>query len=85
MIGGNAPSAYLTQLQTHEAVQLNDAGMNAILLTHCIDPTQLRQDDFEGFVAARKRSLLTKIEAVMGKTIVISDEAVPEDETDEED
>jgi len=35
--------------------------------------------------AARKRSLLTKIETVMGKTIVISDEAVPEDEADEED
>ena len=85
MIGGNAPSSYLNQLQTHKAVQLDDAGMNAILLTHCIDSLPLRQDNFDEFVAARKRSLLTKIETVMGKTIVISDEAVPEDETDEED
>lgn len=85
MIGGNAPSAYLNQLQTHKTVQLNDADMDAILLTHCIDPTRLRQDDFEGFVAARKRSLLIKIEAVMGKAIVMSEEAVPEDAADEED
>jgi hypothetical protein len=42
--------------------------MDGILLTHCIDPASLRQNDFEKFVAARKRSLLTKIEAVMGKS-----------------
>ncbi|MBD3886218.1 DUF262 domain-containing protein [Phormidium tenue FACHB-886] len=84
MIGGQAPSGYLNQLQTHKTVQLDNAGMDTILLTHSIDPTLLRQDDFEGFVAARKRSLLTKIEAAMGKTIVITDEAVPEDEIDED-
>lgn len=85
MIGGQAPSAYLNQLQTHKAVQLDDTGMDAILLTHCIDPSTLRQDNFEEFIIARKRSLLTKIEAVMGKAIVLSDEAVPEDEADEDD
>lgn len=84
MIGGQAPSAYLNQLQTHKAVQLDDTGMDAILLTHCIDPSTLRQDNFEEFIIARKRSLLTKIEAVMGKAIVLSDEAVPEDEADED-
>jgi len=85
MIGGQSPSAYLNQLQTHNAVQLDDAGMDNILLTHSIDPTMLRQDDFEGFVAARKRSLLIKIEATMGKAIVLSDETVPEDDADEDD
>jgi len=85
MIGGNAPSTYLNQLQTHKAVQLDNAGMDTILLSHCIDSLTLRQDNFNEFIAARKRSLLTKIETVMGKTIVISDEAVPEDEADEED
>ncbi|MDX2228810.1 MAG: hypothetical protein NW220_04190 [Leptolyngbyaceae cyanobacterium bins.349] len=84
MIGGKAPSDYLQQLQNHQHVQLNDAGMDAILLTHCLDPTTLRQNDFEGFVSARKRSLLTKIEAVMGKAIVLSDEGVPEDESDDD-
>lgn len=85
MIGGKAPSDYLLQLQTHSAVQLDDAGMNLLLASHCIEPATLRQNDFESFTAARKRTLLTKIEAVMGKTIVLSDEAVPEDEADEDD
>lgn len=31
MIGGKAPSEYLVQLQKHDSVQLDDAGMNAIL------------------------------------------------------
>lgn len=85
MIGGKAPSQYLHQLQTHQAVQLDNTGMDAILTTHCIDPTMLRQDDFEGFIASRKQTLLAKIETVMGKSIVASDEAVPEDESDEDD
>ncbi|MGA7935823.1 MAG: hypothetical protein WCA35_19890, partial [Kovacikia sp.] len=85
MIGGNAPSTYLKQLQQHEHVQLDDVEMDAILETHCITPTLLRANDFEGFITTRKRTLLTKIEAVMGKAIVLSDEAVPEDEPDEED
>ena len=85
MIGGKAPSKYLEQLQTHDTVQLDDTGMDAILMTHCIDPLTLRQNDFESFIAARQRSLLIKIETVMGKSIVISDEAVPEDEADEDD
>jgi len=85
MIGGQAPSGYLNQLQNHRAVQLDDTGMNAILLTHSIDSTTLRKDDFEGFITARKQSLLAKIEAVIGKAIVLSDETVPEDESDDED
>ncbi len=85
MIGGQAPSSYLNQLQTHKAVQLDDTGMDAILLTHSIDPATLRKDDFEGFITARKRSLIAKIEAVMGKVIALSDEVVSEDESDDED
>jgi hypothetical protein len=84
MIGGHAPKDYLIQLQNHKAVDLDDAGMDAILQTHCIEPAMLRQNDFEGFMAARKQALLTKIEAVMGKSIVVSDEAVPEDVPDED-
>lgn len=83
MIGGQSPSAYLHQLQSHKAVQLDEAELNAIVKTHCIDPDLLRQDDFEGFMASRKRMLLAKIEAAMGKAIVLSDEAVPEDAVDD--
>ena len=85
MIGGRAPSAYLKQLQTHQNVQLDDMEMDAILVTHSIDAATLRQDDFEGFIASRQRALLSKIEAVIGKAIVISDESVPDDEADEDD
>jgi hypothetical protein len=84
MIGGQAPSAYLNQLQTHKAVQLDNASLDAILMTHCLDPAMLRQDDFESFMTSRKRTLLNKIGAVMGKQIVASDEIVPEDEADED-
>jgi len=79
MIGGKAPSAYLQQLQNHASVQLDEAGMNAILATHCVDSDRLRQDDFDGFTASRQKMILTKIEAAMGKPISLSTEAVPED------
>ena len=85
MIGGKAPSAYLKQLQTHQNVQLDDTSMDAILATHSIDAVTPRQDDFEGFIASRQKTLLAKIETVIGKAIVISDEAVPDDTADEDD
>ncbi|MEH2317482.1 hypothetical protein [Nostoc sp.] len=53
MIGGKAPSEYLLQIQNHKNVQLDDAGMDAILATHQIDPMTQRNDDFEGFMVSR--------------------------------
>ncbi len=84
MIGGNAPSLYLKQLQNHKHVELHDQGMDDILQTHCISPEFLRTDDFEGFMSSRKKSLLEKIAEVMGKPIVISDEVVADDLIDED-
>ncbi len=66
-IGGSAPSEYLTKLQGHKAVQLDDDGMDAILRTNCIDPQFLRADDFEGFFEARRATLLGLVEQAMGK------------------
>lgn len=74
MIGGRAPSAYLQQIQNHEHVQLDDPAMDAILQTHAIEPSYLRSDDFEGFLAARQKTLLKKIEQVMGKPVVFPEE-----------
>lgn len=85
MIGGKAPSEYLAQLQSHQTVQLDDAGMDAILTTHCINSTMLRSNDFEGFMNSRKRVMLTKIEAAMGKPISVSEESVADDAVDEDD
>lgn len=67
MIGGVAPSAYLSKLQKHEQVQIDDDTMNGILKSHAIDPVRLRQDDFHGFYAARKQALLALIGQAMGK------------------
>jgi hypothetical protein len=79
MIGGKAPSKYLEQLQNHQAVQLDMVAMDEILLSHSIAPESLRQDDFEAFMASRQCALLTKISAVMGKSMVFAEEAVGED------
>ena len=74
-IGGKAPSDYLNHLQNHSSVQLNEEGMNAILMSHYIDPITLRQDNFEGFMSSRQRMILNKIELAMGKPVLISDDS----------
>lgn len=66
-VGGAAPSEYLAKLQRDPNVDLDDAGMDAILKTHRIDPALLRADDFNGFYAARKAALLDLVEKAMGK------------------
>ncbi len=80
MIGGKAPSEYLQQLQNHKSVELDNAGMDAILKTHHIDPTFLRKDDYPGFIEARRELLIAEISKVMGKPIVDTGEAVADDE-----
>lgn len=69
MIGGSAPSSYLAALQAHKQVQLDDAGMDALLASHRIPVATLRVDDFEGFYAQRQQNLLALIEGVMGKQV----------------
>ena len=49
--------------------------MNAILMSHYIDPITLRQDNFEGFMSSRQRMILNKIELAMGKPVLISDDS----------
>lgn len=67
MIGGDAPSHYLSRLQGHEQVQLDDEAMDAILEGHRIPAETLRTDDFDAFYQQRKRRLLETIEKAMGK------------------
>ena len=49
MIGGVAPSKYLPRLQQHKQVQLDNASMDRILVSHLVPPAALRADDFHGF------------------------------------
>ena len=74
MIGGNAPSSYLSKLQTHAQVQLGDEQMNSILGTHYVDPATLRSDDFSAFYAARKAALVQVVERAMGKVAAASNQ-----------
>lgn len=79
MIGGDAPSVYLTRLQAHKQVQLGDEAMNALLEGHRIPAETLRADDFDAFYQQRKRRLLEIIEKAMGKKPLLgSDEGSPE-------
>jgi hypothetical protein len=68
-IGGSAPSLYLATLQTNQNVQLDNPAMNAILVSHLIDPVAMRSDDFQTFFDLRFQALLTIISKVMGKKI----------------
>lgn len=84
MIGGKSPSSYLTSIQSHQQVGIGDEEMNAILLTHCIDPICLRTDDFDTFMLNRQESLLNVVERAMGKKIERSPYNLPEhDDLDE--
>ena len=83
-IGGKAPSAYLTQIQTDPAVQIDESTMDEILLTHDIVPALLRANDFEGFFVKRKASLLARIERAMGRQSIVSNEPAGEDEEETE-
>jgi len=69
MIGGKAPSKYLASLQQHKQVGLDDEAMNALLVSHYIDPGSLRANDFRKFYVQRKETMLTVVEAVMGKSV----------------
>jgi hypothetical protein len=74
MIGGNAPSSYLSKLQTHAQVQLGDEQMNSILATHYVDAVTLRSDDFNAFYSAGKAALVKIVERAMGKAAAASNQ-----------
>jgi hypothetical protein len=67
VIGGNAPSIYLPKIQ--KGAGIDDTRMDHILRSHVIEPALLRTDDFHGFFRGRQETLLSRIEAAMGKPI----------------
>lgn len=84
MIGGNAPSSYLSKLQTHAQVQLGDEQMNSILSTHYVDSATLRSDDFDAFYATRKAALVKIVERAMGKAAADSPQGADGPEASED-
>jgi hypothetical protein len=68
-IGGDAPSVYLPRIQAEKQVQLSDAEMDKLLASHAISPDLLRADDYNGFIASRRRKLSELISGAMGKPV----------------
>jgi len=68
IISDNAPSDYLIRIQRNTGI--DDAQMDRILMSHLIDSTTLRTNDFDAFFRARESILLDRIERAMGKPIV---------------
>lgn len=77
IIGGVAPSAYLHKLETGNALTppINGSQLDHYLLTHLIDPSLLRRDDFTAFMNDRQSRLLKLIEQATGKAAYQGDVA----------
>ncbi len=80
-IGGHAPSKYLPAIEA--GADIRRWRMDEILMSHCISPEYLREDDFWGFYAARAEMLLQHIETATGKRITREPELFGEDQVPE--
>jgi hypothetical protein len=70
IIGGVAPSEYLTRLEkgNESTPPIPPGRLDTFLESHLIDPELLRADKFEAFMADRQNRLLALIEKALGKT-----------------
>ncbi|HCH64971.1 MAG TPA: hypothetical protein DFR83_19360, partial [Deltaproteobacteria bacterium] len=68
IIGGKAPSYYLSKIEENQGI--GSERLNTILASHLISPTLLRGDDFDQFIRDRARQILDRIEGAMGKAVV---------------
>jgi hypothetical protein len=66
-IGGRPPSEYLSSMEKEASITPEQ--MDEILVSHAIDPQNLRADDFLAFFESRAENLLQHIERATGKTI----------------
>lgn len=87
IIGGTAPSAYLSKLESGgaETPPIAPANLDIYLRSHLVDPSLLRADDFVGFMRDRQQRLLALIEQVTGKSVYKGDDATDEPEAERDD
>lgn len=71
ILGGHAPSVYLTRIERDDKVNTED--LNKYISSHLINIEQLRSDNFNDYFAERAKSLLGLISDAMGKTIANRD------------
>jgi len=77
IIGGIAPSKYLAKIELGrknadgliEDPPIMPAILDSYLASHCISPIDLRADDFESFMKARRKALLTLVSNATGHPI----------------
>jgi hypothetical protein len=77
IIGGVAPSAYLKRLEEgrHDSKgktvdpPIERSALDSYLKSHCIPISDIRNDDFEAFMTARRRELLRLIADVTGHKV----------------
>lgn len=77
VIGGRAPSEYVSRLQN--SAEISPKQLDAHLRTHLIDPVRLRADDFMAFFEDRQFALLQRIGEAMGKPVETALVAEPVD------
>lgn len=75
VIGGRAPSEYLTRVANGAGI--SDSELDTYVASHLIDPATLRADAFEEFFEKRAQALLAHIERAMGKSVAT--EAIAEE------
>ena len=66
-IGGSAPSAYLSRIESVDGIQPHV--LDVLLRSHDIDPVALRRDDFGHYFNQRFESLLGHVERAMAKPV----------------
>lgn len=86
IIGGIAPSRYLSKLEAGDAETpaISAANLDRYLVSHLIDPGLLRTDDFQKFMEDRQAKLLRLIEQATGRSVYRGDVAEDEAENDSE-
>lgn len=93
IIGGVAPSRYLAKFelgrknaQGHiEDPPIAPAVLDGYLASHCISPASLRADDFESFMAERRKALLRLIAKATGHAVSQAEDTSDEGEELSED
>jgi len=75
IIGGSAPSEYLDKLQKGDEITppIDPETLDGYLKSHLINPTLLRSDRFDDFMADRQKQLLALIEQATGKVSYVGD------------
>ncbi|MDP1761675.1 MAG: hypothetical protein Q8L43_05575, partial [Deltaproteobacteria bacterium] len=75
IIGGLAPSEYLAKLEKGDNTTppIDGEKLDGFLTSHLIDPSLLRSDNFDAFMADRQKRLLALIEQATGKVAYTGD------------